>query len=118
MTFEQIKAILNEGQRQDLLDDWRIDYNEDKTITFGRYTSTGEDWYFSISPTDKTLCEQLYDWIMDFDINEDVYMWLEAKSNGVAGVPDVELLVESAKEKQAFVEELREILLPIEHSNN
>ncbi len=39
----------------------------------------------------------LQDYYDNFDIDSEVYMWLEAKQNGVSGVPNVVELVEEEK---------------------
>lgn len=49
--------------------------------------------------------EMLQIW-QNFDIEEHVMMWLEAKKNGMQGVPDVATLVEDAQKIEKMYEKL------------
>lgn len=85
---------------------WSVSYSEqenrnggvDKIATFSQYSPAGEDFGFDCFYKDAEDLEmeivKAYD---DFDIDEHVEMWIEAKHNGVSGVPDVVTLVDDAR---------------------
>ena len=50
--------------------------------------------------------ERLYERYQDFDVDEEVKMYLEAKENGLAGVPDAQGLVHDAEWEEAALLEL------------
>lgn len=54
------------------------------------------------------LPEKLADRYNDFDVEEEVKLYLEAKANGLAGVPDTVDLVDDVKEEEAILWDLSE----------
>lgn len=60
------------------------------------YSPQGENVIIFID-SKSSLYDQLNNMYESFDLNDYVYMWLEAKQNGVGGVPGVEELVEAGK---------------------
>lgn len=74
---------------------WTISEEDERTLTISRYTDAGED--FSVTLDKPYLDESAQCAYEDFDPEDHVLMWLEAKKNGIAGVPDVFALVEDAK---------------------
>ena len=78
----------------------------------------GEDWWMELDikyPVDETdlinkVRKEVWDYYEAFDIEEEVFLKLEAKRNGFCGVPDVVTLVhnEEYKEKALndFIEKL------------
>lgn len=67
-----------------------------------------EDWFENLDienpETEKELLYELYKEVLDcyerFDVEENVYMWLEAKRNGFSGVPGVVELVHNEEYKE------------------
>lgn len=55
----------------------------------------------------------------DFDIDEHIEMWVEAKKNGVSGVPSIRVLVDDAREMDAMILKLSQTLreMGVEDSN-
>ena len=52
------------------------------------------------------LKEEIQSRYENYDIDEEVEMYLEAKHNGFQGVPDAETLVEDCKEVEQLIEKL------------
>lgn len=87
-------------------------------LQFNGSSPAGEDISFSIDfDASKLPCEQIQEIIDDlgsyyecFDTEEHVTMLLEAKNNGLSGVPDVETLVEDAKEIDDMIRQLSDFV--------
>lgn len=87
-------------------------------LEFTGSSPAGEDISFSIDfDASKLPCEQIQEIIDDlgsyyecFDTEEHVTMLLEAKNSGLSGVPDVETLVEDAKEIDDMFRQLSEFV--------
>lgn len=87
-------------------------------LQFEGGSPAGEDISFSVNfNANKLPCEQIQEIIDDldsyyecFDTEEHVTMLLEAKNNGLAGVPDVETLVKDAKEIDNMIRQLSEFV--------
>ena len=110
-------AKLTKKKIEDVAEDlgWSVDWQTqeypkgktEKLVEFSQSSPAGEDFSFYVfyhALTD--LARELYTYWQDFDVEEHVQMWLEAKQNGVGGVPDVVTLVEDAKEIESMLEEL------------
>lgn len=83
----------------------------DKYASFSGYSEAGEDLEFvEFYDSLDELPGKLFERYQDFDTEEHVKMWLEGKSNGVRGVPDVETLVKDANWIEDFLLELSEAL--------
>ena len=79
----------------------------EKLVEFRQYSPAGEDFSFYVFYDDLTdLTHELYTYWQDFDVEEHVKMWLDAKQNGVDDVPDVVRLVEDARAIESMLEEL------------
>lgn len=86
----------------------------EKLVEFSKYSPAGEDFSFYVFYDALTdLAHELYTYWQDFDVEEHVKMWLDAKQNGVGGVPDVVTLVEDAKEIESMLEELHDAVSAI-----
>lgn len=94
---------------------WSVDWQTqeypkgkiEKMVEFGRESSAGEDFSFCVFyDTLRDIAHELYAQWQNFDIEEHVKMWLDAKSNGVGGVPDIVTLVKDAQEIDDMCEEL------------
>ena len=95
---------------------WSVKFNKqtrwadgktEKFVEFSQYSPAGEDFSFYVFYDDLTdLTHELYTYWQDFDVEEHVKMWLDAKQNGVDDVPDVVTLVEDARAIESMLEEL------------
>jgi len=71
------------------------------------YTDAGEDFHTSVHAADaEDFAHAMYDAYMDFDPEEHVTMWLNAKESGTSGVPDVITLVHDAEAIEKWLEQL------------
>lgn len=79
----------------------------DTGIEFHQYTNAGEDFSFDIEgKTKEEIAKGIKDYYEDFDPEEHVKDWIEAKENGVKGVPSIFALVEDSKDLDKDLEDL------------
>jgi len=73
-----------------------------------KYSPAGEDFSFAVCHNnDVSLAiQEIKDYANSFDIDEHIEMWIEARQNGVSGVPSTSELCEDAKDIQEMLEEL------------
>jgi hypothetical protein len=96
--------------------DWKVTNSRDcgftveKGVTeleFSKYSPAGEDFSFSVSgKTQKELKDEIKSYANDFDVDEHIELWVEARKNGVGGVPSIKELVEDADAIKEMLEEL------------
>ncbi len=78
-------------------------------VEFRQSSPAGEDFSVTVFYEELSdIVEGIYSYWQDFDIEEHVEMWIEAKRSGVGGVPDVVTLVDDAKEIDGMLEQLFE----------
>ena len=90
--------------------------NEEIELCVSGDNPEGEDWSFYITietpETEEDLVESLskkfWDLYDNYDIEENVYMWLEAKRNGTSGVPEVVDLVHNEEYKEKALRDFAE----------
>lgn len=58
--------------------------------------------------------DNLESYYENFDIDEHIEMWVEAKQNGVSGVPSIRELVDDAEEIEAMILKLLQTLQEME----
>lgn len=87
--------------------EWRV-AEDSGTVELEKYSPAGEDFIFAASVENFAKDVELY--ADNFDIDEHIEMWIEAKRNGVAGVPSTRELVQDAYDIQAMLNELAEAL--------
>lgn len=64
--------------------DWSIgDYGNE--ITFSKYSDYGQDFSFTIGSDN--LVSNLVDYIGNFDVSEETYLWLDETGHGKNGAP-------------------------------
>lgn len=84
------------------------------TLELERYSPAGEDFIFTAGgKTPNEIIADIIDYARDFDTEGHVTEMLVAKRNGLAGVPDVQTLVEDADEIAFMLCELSGALRPI-----
>ena len=86
-------------------------------------TPAGEDYIINVdTSTANAIFQSICDEDFTFDVDEHVEMWVEAKHNGVRGVPSVVELVDDAREIAAMLESLvkavRDTMNEIDEENN
>lgn len=91
--------------------EWTANVTNDY-IEFRQYSPAGEDFSFIVNTvTPKEIVEQVVEYADDFDIDEHIEMWIEAKRNGVLGVPSTRELVCDAEDISKMLNTLTERLL-------
>lgn len=98
MTIDQIVNSLEKlSKGTDFLFKISENKNEEIELLVDGDNPQCEDWcfYITIETPDteedlaKCLSKEFWNLYNDYDVEENVYMWLEAKRNGVSGVPGV-----------------------------
>lgn len=113
--------------------DWSISWNEQDKRLFGKpvnheketyaefqkYSPAGEDFSFVAFYTDmRNLVDEVATVSADFNMEEHVKMWLDAKEHGTGGVPDVFELVQDAKDIDKMLQDLAIALRNAEEGND
>lgn len=71
------------------------------------YSDAGEDFHTSVrADSAEDFAHAMYDEYQNFDTEEHVTSWLNAKESGTSGVPDVITLVHDAEAIEKWLEEL------------
>ncbi len=102
-----------------------IEENQDNRmyVEIGRCSPAREDFSMIIDFDEENQCNSflnsLESYYEDFDIDEHIEMWVEAKRNGVSGVPSIRELVKDAEEIDAMILKLSQTLwnMEVEDSN-
>lgn len=84
---------------------WNVSsYTDDGRVELEWYTPAGED--FCICVEVENFPDAVAEYAADFDIDEHIAMWIEAKHNGVKGVPSARELVHDAEFIDKYLQEL------------
>ena len=123
MKIEKIEKYLEEvSQGTDFSFTVEEEKNKEVTLYMQGDNPENEDWCITLTiknPKTKrelleNLCEEIDDCYDAFDIEENVYLMLEAKKNGFRGVPDVVSLVHNEEYKEnalyEFGQKIREAM--------
>lgn len=99
--------------------DWSCDINDDNGellgIEFEKYSPAGEDFnFYAHGNSAREIVDSVDSYYKDFDTDEHVTMWVNARSNGVKGVPNISVLVEDADAIDEMLKELSEALYNID----
>lgn len=97
MNFSRIKAIAEKLGWDVKKETWGK--NSEPCITFSQYSDAGEDFSFTVGYDDVAYNVQQY--YEDFDAIEHAKEW-----DGMNGAPDLETLIEDAKEIEKWLESL------------
>lgn len=97
MTYKELKKICEELN-------WKT-YPSGNMVEIRKYSPAGEDFSICIDK-DGDFVGQIEDYADNFDVDEHVEMWVEAKKNGVSGVPSISDLVDDAKDIRDMLYEL------------
>lgn len=78
--------------------DWYIKCYSDE-IEFNYTSPAGEDFWFSVCcETPYELYKEVEEYASNFDAEEHVTMWIEAKARGKKGIPSLRGLIDDADE--------------------
>lgn len=83
---------------------WKVNENNDGTVDFCNYSPAGEDISFTVNANE--AAKEIYEYYDNFDVDEHIEMWIEARENGVSGVPSTHRLVEDAEDISEMLKEL------------
>ncbi len=87
-------------------------------VEMGQHSLAGEDFSMIIDFDAEDQCSSFRDslesYYEDFDIDEHVEMWVEARRNGISGVPSIRELVKDAEEIDAMILKLSQTLQEME----
>lgn len=90
-------------------EDWTVSaYLADGRVEIEKYSPAGED--FSICVDFENFPAAVARYSADFDPDEHIEMWIEARHNGTSGVPSTRELVQDADDIQNMLNELAEAL--------
>lgn len=85
--------------------EWRVcGYTDDGRVELEKYSPAGEDFIICLNV--ENFPEAVAEYSADFDVDDHIEMWIEARHNGVGGVPPTRELVTDA---EAIAEMLREL---------
>ena len=84
---------------------WAVSsYTDDGRVEIEKYSPAGED--FSICVGVENLPSEVREYAAGFDIDEHIGMWIEARKNGVSGVPSTRELVKDAEDIDKMLQEI------------
>lgn len=85
--------------------DWAVSsYTDDGRVEIEKYSPAGED--FSICVEVKNFPDAVMEYYEDFDVDDHIDMWVEARRNGVSGVPSTRRLAIDAEAIDEMLKEL------------
>ena len=91
--------------------DWNA-HRDQEGIEFSQYSPAGEDFFFfAHGKTARGIIHSVLEYSRDFDPDEHIAMWIEAKRNGVSGVPSARTLVHDAEAIAEMLEALADALI-------
>ena len=92
--------------------DWCIDYNDDGTIYFSKYSPAGQDFGFEVGGTSlEEIAENIYDYYDGYDASYEASLWLDSDGHGKNGAPyDMKDLYEDMEACEQNVLELYNII--------
>lgn len=88
---------------------WVIDFVDDDMIELRKNSPAGED--FSIRCYPEVFIADVCQQYEDFNPEDHVIMWIEAKKFGVGGIPSIKTLVEDADAIEEMLGELADALM-------
>ena len=97
--------------------DWTVHEYKDGSVDVAKQSPAGEDFSFGVSS--ENFVEEVKMYAAYFDVDEHVEMWIEARRNGVRGVPSsIRELVEDAEDIDKMLEELADALAEVEDDDD
>lgn len=92
---------------------WAVsNYTDDGRVEIEKYSPAGED--FSICVEVENFPNAVMEYYEDFDVDEHIEMWVEAKRSGTSGVPSVRRLAIDGEAIDKMLKELAYALAEIE----
>ena len=98
----------------DIIEDheWGIDYEDDGTIYFSKYSPAGQDFGFNArGNTIKELADDIYDYYKGYDPSYEASLWIDESGHGKNGAPyDMKDLYEDMEACEQNILELYELI--------
>lgn len=117
MENELIEKIVDKAEELE----WNVDLESQENHSTGetetyaefrKYSPAGEDFSFTVFYDDADdLARKVLDYSEEFDVDEHIEMWVEARRNGVSGVPSTRALCDDAEAIDTMVQELAAALM-------
>ena len=96
--------------------DWTVSsYTDDGRVELEKFSPAGEDFIICVGV--KNLPAEVREYAADFDIDEHIEMWIEARRNGTNGVPSTRELVKDAEDIDKMLQELAAELSRVEEAD-
>lgn len=95
------------GKYLDILErfDWKLcGYTDDGMVELEKFLPAGEDFIMCVEV--KNFPDAVMEYYEDFDVDEHIEMWVEAKRNGAREVPSVRRLAIDAEAIDDMLKEL------------
>ncbi|GHU55190.1 hypothetical protein AGMMS49975_16660 [Clostridia bacterium] len=86
---------------------WEV-HEEEATVELGKQSPAGEDFWFTADK--ENFVDSVKQYAADFNIDEHIEMWIEARNSGVSGVPSTRELVKDAEDIDKMLQELAAVL--------
>ena len=106
MNKKQIKEVLEKL-------DWCMYEDDCGGADLRKVSPAGEDFGFFVNLDN--FVEEVNEYVLNFDTEEHIEMWVQAKMEGVSGVPSVRELVKDADDIKEMLEELLDSLREVEN---
>lgn len=111
----ELKMLLSKAEKMGWNWDAYIEPDNRRTyVEIGQASPAGEDFSMIIDFKEKdqakSFKENLQMYYEDFDVDEHIEMWIEARHNGISGVPSTRELVKDAEAIENMILELCEAL--------
>lgn len=90
---------------------WNVKIFEEE-VEFSKFSPAGEDFSFTVSKNN--ISEEVYEYYENFDVDEHIELWIEAKRTGVRDVPSIKVLCEDAEEIDNMLHLLAEELINLD----
>lgn len=98
---------------------WSV-YEDESGWDIRQASPAGEDFGFYIHKSEVKDADDFIREVRkiadDFDPDENIEMWVEARRNGASGVPDIRTLVEDADDEQDMLDKLADALESVRYS--
>lgn len=85
--------------------DWSVcGYTGDGRAELEKYSPAGEDFVMCVGV--ENFPDAVMEYYENFDVDEHIEMWVEARQNGVSGIPSVRRLAIDAEQIDEMLKEL------------
>ena len=85
--------------------EWAVSsYTDDGRVEIEKYSPAGED--FLICVEDENFPDAVMEYYESFDVDDHIDMWVEARRNGVSGIPSTRRLAIDAEAIDEMLKEL------------